>query len=363
MSIRDFPGDWMSEFASDETLHKTAPYDFSSLKDKNIGVVGATGAVGAEFLKIFLGSNIPHEKIRLFASQRSAGRSVDYLDGQLIVHELNESSFAGLDIAFFSAGSSVSKKYREVCLGSGAVLIDNSSAFRMEEGVPLVIPEVNPGELKNHSGLIANPNCSTIIMLMAVYPIHKNFPVDQIVVSTYQAASGAGWSAMEELKKSTRAFLNGQEFQPQVFPFSYAFNLFSHDSSINDSGFCEEELKMIYETQKILNDPGIKVNPTCIRVPVLRAHCESIYLSFIGEPPSVREAMDCLESFPGIRIVNDEKRNHFPMPLESSEKYDCLVGRVRRDLVKKGGGIHLFVSGDQLLKGAALNAVQIAALV
>ncbi len=338
-------------------------YNFSSLKDKRIGVVGATGAVGMEFLKIFERSNLPPENITLFASKKSVGKNVHYHESILIIQELNQNSFKSLDLIFFSAGSSISEKYRESCLGEGTILIDNSSAFRMEADTPLVIPEVNPHHLEGHLGLIANPNCSTIIMLMGVFPIHKRFPVEQIVVSTYQAASGAGWKAMEELKNSTKDFLDDKMREPEIFPFPYAFNLFSHNSQVDSSGYCEEELKMIQETKKILDDTDMKIAPTCIRVPVLRAHSESICLRFKEEAPSTQELLQCFTDFSGVIIVDDREKNYFPMPLEASEKYECLVGRIRGRDSQSDNSAQFFISGDQLLKGAALNAVQIADII
>ena len=338
-------------------------YNFSSLKDKKIGIVGATGAVGAEFLKIFERINLPPENITLFASKKSAGKNIHYHENTLTIQELRYDSFKSLDIALFSAGSSISKQYREFCVSEGVILIDNSSAFRMETNTPLVIPEVNPHHLERHVGLIANPNCSTIIMLMGVFPIHKHFPIERIVVSTYQAASGAGWAAMEELKSSTESFLHGHKQRSVIFPFPYAFNLFSHDSKVDDSGYCEEEIKMIQETKKILDDSEMKIIPTCIRVPVLRAHSESIHLCFKEEAPSTQELLQCFTDFSGIIVVDDRKNNHFPMPLEASEKYECLIGRIRGKDSQSDDSAQLFISGDQLLKGAALNAVQIADLI
>ena len=337
-------------------------YDFSDLRSKKILVVGVTGAVGREFLRILSENNIPVENLRLAASERSAGKKIEYLSHKILVEKLDENSFRNSEIALFSAGSKISRRFRDACLVQDCLLVDNSSAFRMDKDTPLVIPEVNPEAVVNHKGVIANPNCSTIIMLMAVYPIHKYFPIKRIIVSTYQSASGAGFRAMEELKSSTRAFLAQEKFIPVEFDHPYAFNLFSHNSEIDKTGYNEEERKMIKETQKILADPNILVSPTCIRVPVLRAHSESINLEFSEKVPEIDEVLECIASFPGVNLVNDAKKNYFPMPLEASEKYECLVGRVRKDISMPDKGIELFVSGDQLLKGAALNAIQIAAL-
>ena len=337
-------------------------YDFSVLRSKKIVIVGATGLVGTEFLRILSQSNIPAKNLRLFASERSAGKKIDYLGSAVIIEKLDEGSFGDAEIALFSAGSLVSRKFKEVCLASNCLLIDNSSAFRLDKDTPLVIPEINPEAVKNHKGIIANPNCSTIIMLMAVYPIHKQFPVEKIIVSTYQAASGAGFSGMEELRRSTKAFLEGEKFEPVEFDQPYSFNLFSHDSEIDETGYNEEERKIVKETKKILSEHYIQISPTCIRVPVFRAHSESIHLEFVQNAPSVDEVRKCLERFPGILLVDNAEKNHFPMPLEASEKYECLVGRIRKDISMPDKAVELFVSGDQLLKGAALNAVQIAAL-
>ena len=337
-------------------------YDFSDIRSKKILIAGVTGAVGSEFLRILSESNIPAENLRLAASERSAGKKIEYLSQEIPVEKLDENSFRDPDIALFSAGSKISQRFRDACLAQDCLLVDNSSAFRMDKDTPLVIPEVNPEAVARHKGVIANPNCSTIIMLMAVYPIHRRFPVKKIVVSTYQSASGAGFRAMEELKSSTRAFLGQETFTPVEFEHPYAFNLFSHNSEIDETGYNQEERKMIHETQKILAAPDILVSPTCIRVPVLRAHSESIHLEFAEKSPEIDEVLECIASFPGVILVNDPEKNHFPMPLEASEKYECLVGRVRKDISMPDKGIELFVSGDQLLKGAALNAIQIAAL-
>jgi len=329
---------------------------------KNIAIAGATGAVGQEFLKIFEQDNFPIKSLKLLASARSAGTTMKFNGEDIIIEELTEKSFEGVDIALFSAGSSITKKFSQATVDAGAVLIDNSSAYRMTDNVPLIIPEINPQEAKNHQGIIANPNCSTIIMLMAVFPIHQKFPVKKIIVSTYQAASGAGWEAMEELKHASQAILDNKEFIPKVFPFVGAFNLFNHNTNIDETGYNEEEIKMVKETHKILRNDQILVSPTCVRVPVLRAHSESIHLEFVGDAPSEKEVTKLLQDFSGIKVVDDREKNYFPMPIDASEEYDCLVGRIRKDIGDPKKSMELFVSGDQLLKGAALNAVQIAGL-
>ena len=290
-------------------------YDFSDLRSKKMIIAGATGAVGAEFLNIFSQHGIPAENFRLFASERSTGKKIEYFSDTVTIEKLDESSFSNAEIALFSAGSLISRRFKEACLASNCLLIDNSSAFRLDEDVPLIIPEINPQAVKYHKGIIANPNCSTIIMLMAIYPIHKYFPIEGIVVSTYQAASGAGFSAMEELKRSTKAFLEGEKFEPVEFNYPYSFNLFSHDSKIDETGYNEEERKMIRETRKILSDNYIRVSPTCIRVPVLRAHSASIHLEFAKNAPSLDDIRECMKIFPGVSLIDDVKKKPLPNAL------------------------------------------------
>lgn len=276
-------------------------------------------------------------------------------------------SFSDVDIALFSAGGSISKKFAHAAADAGAVVVDNSSAFRMTEGVPLVIPEVNPeamAHLKYGKGgaIIANPNCSTIIALMAVTPLHRVAKVQRMIVSTYQAASGAGQAAMEELELQTKESLEGKPITKNIFPFQYAFNLFSHNSPMTENGYNEEEMKMVKETKKIWNEPDVAITATCIRVPVMRAHAESINLEFDREV-SEQEALDALSNAPGVSIINDRANNRFPTPLDASNQDDVFVGRVRKDISRSDGrGLDLFVCGDQIKKGAALNAVQIAEL-
>ncbi|MDH5720045.1 MAG: aspartate-semialdehyde dehydrogenase [Spirochaetia bacterium] len=327
---------------------------------KNVAIAGATGAVGREFISVLEKINYPIKNIKLLSSKRSAGEKMNFAGEEITVEEMNKDSFKGVDIALFSAGSSISKEYAKSVTDSGCILIDNSSAFRMLDDVPLVVPEVNAEDIKNNKGIIANPNCSTIIMLMAVFPLHQKNPVKRIVTSTYQAASGGGWAVMDELMQSTKANIEGKAFVPKELPFDYGFNLFSHNTPIGDNGYNQEEMKMVKETQKILHNNDIAIAATCVRVPVLRAHCISINLEFINSAPSVDEARDLLKEFSGVQIVDDRENNHFPMPIEASGIFDCLVGRIRKDISNPGKGLELFVAGDQLLKGAALNAVQIA---
>jgi aspartate-semialdehyde dehydrogenase len=320
--------------------------------------VGATGAVGVEMIKTLEKRNFPVGKLSLFASARSKGKTLSFRGKSLPVHELTHDCFEGVEIALFSAGAGRSREFAADAVKAGAVVIDNSSAFRMDPNVPLVVPEINPEDIKLHKGVIANPNCSTIIMLMPLWPLHRAAKLRRVIVSTYQAASGAGAQAMAELEEQTRDVLAGKPAVPKIMPHRYAFNLFSHNTAIGSNGYNEEENKMVKETWKILHDDTIKVCPTCIRVPVLRAHSESIVAEF-EKPLTVAEARELLAKAPGLKLVDDRERNFFPMPIEATEQYDCLVGRVRQDL-SCNKSLALFVAGDQLLKGAALNAVQIA---
>lgn len=333
------------------------------MSQPKVAIVGATGAVGIDLIETLEKRNFPLSELRLLASARSAGKKLKYRGKEITVEELTEDSFEGIDIALFSAGGSISRKFGPAAVKAGAVVVDNSSAFRMDPDTPLVIPEINPEDAKKHRGIIANPNCSTIIMLMAVYPIHKINPVKRIIVSTYQAASGAGWAAMEELKSQARDILDGKPAQPKVLPYQAAFNVFSHNSSMDlDLGYNQEEVKMVKETHKILHDDSIRISPTCIRVPTLRAHAESIHLE-LENPADLDAIRNAIDSFPGAKILDDRQENRFPMPVDASGQDDVLVGRIRADYASTDRReIELFVVGDQLLKGAALNAVQIAEL-
>lgn len=331
----------------------------------HVAIVGATGAVGQEFLKVIEKRKFPYKKLTLLASARSAGKQVEFRGETLTVQELKEDSFKDIDLALFSAGGSITKKFAPIAVESGCVVVDNSSAFRMDPDTPLVIPEINPEDAKSHKGIIANPNCSTIIMLMATFPIHRISPMRKIVVSTYQASSGAGAAAMEELRVQAREFLDGRaqdQLTMEAFPFPIAFNAFSHNSTMDpDDGYNMEETKMIKETHKILHDDSIAIAPTCIRIGTFRAHAESVHLELAGDVDlgAVREA---LNGFPGVTLIDDRQNNRFPMPLEASDKDDVFVGRLRYSAGHNGNTLDLFCCGDQILKGAALNAVQIAEL-
>lgn len=330
---------------------------------RHVAIVGVTGAVGQEFLRVLEQRKFAADRYTMLASARSAGKTVPFAGKTYEIKELGATSFDGVDVALFSAGASVSRQYGPIAAKAGAVVVDNSSAFRMDPDVPLVVPEVNAQDIRQHKGIIANPNCSTIIMVVAVYPLYRVNPVERMVVSTYQAASGAGHQAMVELEQQTRDRLEGRTVTPKVLPHPIGFNLFSHNSKIGDNGYNEEEMKMVRETRKMFHDDSIRITATCVRVPILRAHSESINLTF-SRPMSEAQVREVLAAAPGVRIVDDRAGNHFPMPLESSDRDEVLVGRIRQDISQPDGrGIELFVSGDQLRKGAALNAVQIAELV
>ena len=325
----------------------------------NVAIVGATGAVGQEFLTVLAERNFPIRNLKLLASNRSAGKTADYRGQTYTIEELTHDSFKDVQIAFFSAGGSISKEFAPSAVKAGAVCIDNTSAFRMKDGVPLVVPEVNPEQIHKHNGLIANPNCSTIIMNVPVWPLHKANKVRRIIVSTYQAVSGAGAQGLYDLEQQMKAYAAGSPIEKKLFPHQIVNNLFCHNTKIGDEGYNEEEMKMVKETRKIFGDPKIMVTATCVRVPIPRAHSESINLEF-ERPITPHQVREILRKAPGVTIVDDRERNHFPMPLEASGQDNVLVGRIRQDISRDDGrGIELFVSGDQVRKGAATNAVQI----
>jgi aspartate-semialdehyde dehydrogenase len=326
----------------------------------NVAIVGATGAVGQEFLTVLAERDFPIRQLKLLASARSAGKRVEFRGETYTVEVLTKDSFDGVQIAFFSAGGSVSKEFAPAAVASKGIVVDNTSAFRMKDGIPLVVPEVNPEQIHKHAGLIANPNCSTIIMNVPVWPLHKANRVKRIVVSTYQAVSGAGAWGLHELEAQQRAYVSGQPIAREKFPHQIVNNLFCHNTKVAPNGYNEEENKMVAETRKIFGDARLMVTATCVRVPVPRAHSESINLEF-ERPITPEQVRAILSKAPGVKIVDDCERNHFPMPLEASGQDDVLVGRIRQDISRDDGrGIDLFVSGDQLRKGAATNAVQIA---
>ncbi len=337
-------------------------YDFGEVLEMGcrLAIAGVTGAVGQEFLQILAEREFPFDSLLMLASSRSAGKKIEFKGKKYIVEELTEKSFANIDIALFSAGGSRSKQFAPAAVKAGAVVVDNSSAFRMDPEVPLVIPEINPEKIKEHKGIIANPNCSTIIGIVPVWPLHKANPVKRMVVSTYQAASGAGHSAMVELENQAREILDGKEPTCEAFPYQIAFNCFCHNSKLGPNGYNEEEMKMVSETRKIFCCPEIAITCTCVRIPVLRAHCESINLEF-SEPMSPDEVRDLLSTAPGVSLIDDREKNRFPMPIDATGNDDIFVGRIRQDeSIPENRGINIWVAGDQLRKGAALNAVQIA---
>jgi len=329
--------------------------------DPVVAIAGVTGAVGREFMAVMDKRGFRVGRLKALASARSAGQKLAFRGQEIVIEELNERSFDGVDIALFSAGASVSKKFSPIAVKAGAVVVDNSSAFRMDPNVPLVIPEINGRRIREHKGIVAVPNCSAITALVPLWPIHQQNRIKRLIISTYQAASGGGAAAMEELVESTRANLRGEVYPPKVLPHPYAFNLFSHNTAIDpETGYNGEETKVIHETRKIFEDDRIAVGVTCVRVPVLRAHCEAITFE-CEKPISETRVRNMLAGAPGVRLVDDRTGNYFPMPVDASGQDDVLVGRIRQDLSDPTGhSISMFVSADQLLKGAALNAVQIA---
>ena len=328
-----------------------------------VAIAGVTGAVGAEFIATMDKRNFPVGKLKALASARSAGKTVDFRGEKVVIEELTERSFEGVDIALFSAGAGTSRKFSPAAVRAGAVVIDNSSAFRMDPTVPLVIPEINARRIREHKGIIAVPNCSAITALVPLWPIHQANRITRVILSTYQAASGGGAAVMQELLDSTRASLEGRPFEPKAVQHPYAFNLFSHNTDIDpETGYNSEETKVIKETRKIFEDEQIAIGVTCVRVPVLRAHCEAITFE-CERPITEHEVRAILSKAPGVRIIDDRAKNYFPMPIDASGQDDVLVGRIRKDLSDPSGrSIAMFVSADQLLKGAALNAIQIAEL-
>jgi aspartate-semialdehyde dehydrogenase len=329
--------------------------------DPVVAIAGVTGAVGAEFIATMDKRGFRVGRLKALASARSAGKTLGFRGERIVIEELADNSFDGVDIALFSAGGGIARKFAPIAVKSGAVVIDNSSAFRMAPDVPLVIPEINADRIREHNGIIANPNCSAITALVPLWPIHRMNRIKRVILSTYQAASGAGAAAMNELVASTRASLDGQSYQPKVLPHSCAFNLFNHDSPVDPAtGYNEEETKVMQETRKIFEDDSIAVGVTCVRVPVLRAHSQAITFE-CERPISEHEVRAMLSDAPGVRIVDDRAKNYFPMPIDASGQDDVLVGRIRQDLSDPSGhSISIFVAADQLLKGAALNAIQIA---
>lgn len=326
----------------------------------NVAIVGATGAVGKTFLDILSERKFPIDNLRLLASSRSVGKKMEYNGKEYTVEELTHNSFENIDIALFSAGASRSKEFADSAVKAGAIVVDNSSAFRMDKDVPLVIPEVNPEDVKTNKGIIANPNCTTIIMLVPLKPLHYYATIKRVVVSSYQSASGAGATATMELMNQAKAWSNGNSLEVNAFAHQLLFNVIPHIDSFTDNGYTKEEMKMFNETQKILHSNDIKVSATCVRVPVLTAHSESIFIETEKKLTS-EKARELLSNAAGVRLYDNPDEKQYPMPLLASGQDLCYVGRIRED-ISCDNGLSLFVSGDQLRKGAATNAVQIAEL-
>jgi aspartate-semialdehyde dehydrogenase len=325
-----------------------------------VAVLGATGAVGQELLELLEERRFPVAELIPLASPRSAGQELRWQDQTLTIQAVEASAFAGVDLVLASAGGAASKQWAPVAAAAGAVVIDNSSAFRMDAAVPLVVPEVNPEAAFGHHGIIANPNCTTILLTLALAPLQARRPIKRVVVSTYQSASGAGARAMDELRHLSRTVLEGGEPVSTVLPHSLAFNLFLHNSPLQANGYCEEELKMLNETRKIMELPNLRLSATCVRVPVLRAHSEAVNIEFF-EPFPVAEARDLLQQAPGVELMDDFAANRFPMPTDVTGRDPVAVGRIRQDL-SDPHALELWLCGDQIRKGAALNAIQIAEL-
>ena len=327
---------------------------------KRVAIAGATGAVGTEMLKTLEKRNFPVSSLKLLASERSVGRKLVFKGKEIAVELLRPEAFDDVDIVLSSTSGTLSKQFSPAAVERGAVVVDNTSAFRMDPNVPLVVPEVNPEDIKWHKGIIANPNCSTIIANVPLFPIYKKFGLKRFVSCTYQAVSGAGAWGIEELREQTKAYLAGEPIVKNKFPHQIAFNVFSHNSAIGPDGFNEEEAKMIRETRKIFHDDSITISATCVRVPVFRAHTEALHCE-LKEKATPEEIRELLSTAPGVKVIDDVENNHFPMPIESTEEYEVRVGRIRTDYLFDNG-IAMLISGDQLLKGAAFNAVQIAEL-
>jgi aspartate-semialdehyde dehydrogenase len=323
-----------------------------------VAIVGATGAVGVELLQLLEERQFPVRGLRLLASPNSVGKVLKFKGEEIPVEVLSKNSFSGMDIALFSAGASRSREYAQHAVGAGAVVIDNSSAFRMENDVPLVVPEINSKDIQYHRGIIANPNCTTIIALMALFPLHRAFRVKRVIASSYQAVSGAGAKAIQELSAQTKAYFAGEKISPDVFPYPIAFNVLPQVDVFLDSGYTKEEIKFVNESRKIMHHPTLRASITCVRVPVFRAHSVAMSVEF-EQPVTIERARDVLSKFPGLELVDDPASRSYPMPLQVAGKMNCQVGRLRADSALENG-LAFWVCGDQLLKGAALNALQIA---
>ena len=327
-------------------------------EDLHVAVVGATGAVGIEMLETLEKRNFLIAKLTPLASARSAGKTLPFRGEKIAVQELTNDSFDGVDIALFSAGGRISKEFAPAAVEAGAVVVDNSSAFRMDDSVPLVVPEINAADVARHKGIIANPNCSTIVTVMALYPLHQAFGVKRIFASTYQAVSGSGAMGIAELKRQVGEINEGREVSREVYPYQIAFNVLPHVDVFLDNGYTNEEMKMVHESRKIMGLPDFQASVTCVRVPVYRAHSIAVSAEF-EKPVSVERAREAINAAPGIDLNDDVTSNDYPLPLESAGQDNCQIGRIRRDCAMENG-LSFWVVGDQLLKGAALNTVQIA---
>ena len=327
-------------------------------EDLHIAIVGATGAVGLEMLKTLEKRNFPVSSLTPLASVRSAGKTLPFRGQELLVQELTGNSFVGVDIALFSAGGAISKEFAPLAVDAGAVVVDNSSAFRMDDSVPLVVPEINTADVASHKGIISNPNCSTIVTVMALYPLHQAFGVKRMFASTYQAVSGSGAMGIAELKRQVGEINEGREVTREVYPHQIAFNVLPHVDVFLENGYTKEEMKMVHESRKIMGLPGFQASVTCVRVPVYRAHSIAVSAEF-EKPVSVEHARETIAAAPGIDLNDDIAGNGYPLPLELAGRDNCQVGRIRKDCAMENG-LSFWVAGDQLLKGAALNAVQIA---
>ena len=328
------------------------------MKQFNVAIVGATGLVGQEFIKVLGQRKFPMNSMHLYASDRSAGKKITVNHEEMEVHETATNSFDGIDIALFSAGTEISYHFSPIAARAGAVVVDNSAAFRMEHDVPLVVPEVNPDDIQQHNGIIANPNCSTIQMVMALYPLHKVNPIKRIIVSTYQSVSGTGAAALEELSTQARQVLEGHTVVPHVYPHQIAFNLLPEIDLFLDNGYTKEEWKMVEETKKIMHADEIAISATCVRVPVLVGHSEAINVEF-SEPMAPDTARRILATAPGVKVLDDVNISLYPQPWSVAGSDDVFIGRIRRD-ASNDCGLVMWVVADNLRKGAALNAVQIA---
>ena len=326
-------------------------------KNPHVAVVGATGAVGVEMIKTLEQRGFPLSKLSLLASARSAGKVLKFKGEKLPVTELKPDSFTGIDLALFSAGGSISREFAPIAARAGCVVVDNSSAFRLDDSVPLVVPEINGADVRQHRGIIANPNCTTAITLMALYPLHQRFTVTRIFASSYQAVSGTGAKALEELQRQVRQIVNGEPVTREVYPHQIAFNVVPHVDSFLADGYTKEEMKMQHEGRKIMHHPTFRASVTCVRVPVYRAHSVAVSAEF-EKPITVEAAREVLGRAPGLDLVDNPEKNEYPLPLSAAEKANCQVGRIRLDCAMENG-LCFWISGDQLLKGAALNAVQI----